>query len=86
MTSTVTKDNQVPIPSLLAVKYHIQPGALLEWVEETGGRLAVRVVPNRKVLADRLCGAGAHLQPQRDLCEELAREREAEDAERMHEL
>jgi bifunctional DNA-binding transcriptional regulator/antitoxin component of YhaV-PrlF toxin-antitoxin module len=86
MTSTVTKDNRVAIPSPLATKYHIQPGAVLEWVEEAGDLLAVRVIPSRKALAEKLCGAGAHLQPERDVCAELAHEREAEDAERMGEL
>jgi hypothetical protein len=78
MTSTVMRDNLVTIPPALVERYHIQPGTVLDWSEEGEERLSVRVIPSRKALAEKLCGAGAHLQPERDLCQELAQEREEE--------
>jgi bifunctional DNA-binding transcriptional regulator/antitoxin component of YhaV-PrlF toxin-antitoxin module len=82
MTSTVTAGNQVTIPAALAEKYHVQPGALVEWLEQGNERLSVRFIPSRQALAEKLCGAGAHLQPQRDSSADLVREREQEEADR----
>jgi bifunctional DNA-binding transcriptional regulator/antitoxin component of YhaV-PrlF toxin-antitoxin module len=46
MLSTVTGKNQVTIPAALARKFHIEPGAQLEWAEGAGAReLRVRIRP-----------------------------------------
>jgi AbrB family looped-hinge helix DNA binding protein len=59
MITTVTGKHQVTIPAKLASALGIVPGSRLEW--QAGGKPAevrVRVLPDRRTIANTLLGAG----------------------------
>jgi AbrB family looped-hinge helix DNA binding protein len=59
VATTVTKKNQVSIPAAIARKCGIRAGSRLEWREgDAPDELVVRVIRDRKTLAERLRGAG----------------------------
>jgi AbrB family looped-hinge helix DNA binding protein len=79
MITTVTQKNMVTIPAEVCHKLGIRPGWKLDWkLLEGKDEIAVKVIPDRGVLARRLCGLGADLAPTRDLVAEIDLEREQE--------
>ncbi len=77
METTVTGKNQVSIPAAIARKCGIRAGCRLEWREgEAPDELVVRIIPDRKTLAERLRGAGKrHAKRGKDAIAELVRQR-----------
>ena len=65
MITTVTGKHQITIPAKLAAAMGIVPGSRLEW--QTTGQpsvIRVKVLPDRKAIANGLLGAGrAYLAP-----------------------
>lgn len=62
MITTVTGKHQVTIPAKLATALGIVPGSKLDWAPgEEPGSLRVRVIPDRRTLANALFGAGQRL-------------------------
>lgn len=79
MTTTVTRENTVVIPSEVGRKMGIKPGSRLDWQPVEGkDEILVRVIPDRGRLARRLLGAGRELSPERDAVAELVADRAAE--------
>ncbi len=59
MVTTVTGKNQVTIPARLAAELGIAPGTRLEWEHgEKPSELRVRILPDRRAIANGLLGAG----------------------------
>lgn len=81
MITKVTGKNQVTIPAELARKYHIEPGARLEWLE--GSRkdeIRVRVEPGPGEILKRVREIGAKYAGHGpDSAEVLRRMREEDD-------
>jgi bifunctional DNA-binding transcriptional regulator/antitoxin component of YhaV-PrlF toxin-antitoxin module len=77
MTTTVTTKNMISVPADLARQFGIKPGYTFDWA--AGARpdeIVVRVVPDRRILSQRLMGAGAKFSPGRSAVGELLRERQ----------
>ncbi|MFZ4791164.1 MAG: AbrB/MazE/SpoVT family DNA-binding domain-containing protein [Candidatus Competibacteraceae bacterium] len=80
MMTTVAEKNQVALPAELAHALNIKPGTQLEWIQEQGGILRVKLLPSRGELADRLQGLGrGWLHPGDDPVARLFEERSRED-------
>jgi bifunctional DNA-binding transcriptional regulator/antitoxin component of YhaV-PrlF toxin-antitoxin module len=59
MITTVTGKHQITIPAKLASAMGIVPGSRLEWQPTTQPSvIRVRVLPDRKAIANGLLGAG----------------------------
>jgi len=79
MTTTVSRENTVTIPSEVGRKLGITPGSRLDWQPVEGkDEILVRIIPDRGRLARRLLGAGQRLSPERDAVAELVADRAAE--------
>jgi bifunctional DNA-binding transcriptional regulator/antitoxin component of YhaV-PrlF toxin-antitoxin module len=83
MITTVTGKNQVTIPADLARKYHIEPGARLEWAEgERDDEIRIRVQPGPSELLRQVRELGAKYAGRApDSAEAIRRMREEEDAD-----
>ncbi|CDH45047.1 AbrB/MazE/SpoVT family DNA-binding domain-containing protein [Candidatus Contendibacter odensensis] len=80
LITTVAEKNQVALPAELAHALNIKPGTQLEWIQEQGGVLRVKLLPSRGELADRLQGLGrGGLHPGDDPVARLIEERSRED-------
>jgi AbrB family looped-hinge helix DNA binding protein len=87
MITTVTQKNMVTIPAEVGRRFGIKPGWKLDWEPVEGkDEILVRVIPDRRELARRLCGMGSDVAPERNAVAELVEEREREDAKRAKEL
>ena len=59
MITTVTGKHQITIPAKLATAMGIVPGSRLEWqLTNQPAVIRVRVLPDRKAIANGLLGAG----------------------------
>lgn len=59
MITTVTGKHQITIPAKLAAAMGIVPGSRLEWLPTNQPSvIRVRVLPDRKAIANGLLGAG----------------------------
>lgn len=59
MITTVTGKHQITIPAKLAAAMGIVPGSRLEWQETNRPAvIRVRVLPDRRAIANGLLGAG----------------------------
>ncbi len=87
MITTVTQKNMITIPAEVSRRLGIRPGWKLDWQPIEGkDEILVKVIPDRSILARRLCGLGANLSPEHDVIAELDLEREKVSLERMAEL
>jgi bifunctional DNA-binding transcriptional regulator/antitoxin component of YhaV-PrlF toxin-antitoxin module len=61
MVTTVTRKNQVSLPSALTAQAGILPGARLDWSLDPSGDLRARPLPSRQQAVKSLRGRGRHL-------------------------
>jgi AbrB family looped-hinge helix DNA binding protein len=79
MTTTLTGKNQVTVPAELARELGLEPGSRLDWSKgKTPGTLVVKVQPSVRQMLDRVQEIGRGIK-NRNLIEELIKEREEED-------
>ncbi len=59
MITTVTGKHQITIPAKLAHQLGIAPGSRLQWqAGAEPGTVSIRILPDRRTLANTLLGAG----------------------------
>lgn len=64
MITTVTGKHQVTIPAKLTQLLGLVPGSRLEWqLGAEPGTASVRVLPDRRAVANALLGAGRRFRP-----------------------
>jgi len=82
MTTTVTDENKVEIPTDLAANLGIKPGTKLDWqITDQPDTLIIKVLPDYLAIANSLQGAGRkYLKPGLDPIHNLIAERVEEDA------
>lgn len=83
MITKVTGKNQVTIPADLARKYHIEPGARLEWLDgKRDDEIRIRVQPGPTELLKQVREVGAKYSAKApDSGEVITRMREEDDPE-----
>ncbi|MEO5926704.1 MAG: AbrB/MazE/SpoVT family DNA-binding domain-containing protein [Bryobacteraceae bacterium] len=78
MTTTLTGKNQVTVPAEIAREFGLQPGSKLDWSKgKTPGTIVVKVQPSKRQMIERIKEIGRGFK-NRNLVEELIREREKE--------
>jgi bifunctional DNA-binding transcriptional regulator/antitoxin component of YhaV-PrlF toxin-antitoxin module len=78
MTTTLTGKNQVTVPADIARKFGLEPGARFDWsAGERPNTIVIRIQPSKRQLVERIKELGRGIK-NRDLVQELIREREKE--------
>jgi AbrB family looped-hinge helix DNA binding protein len=79
MTTTLTGKNQVTVPAEIARQFGLEPGSRLDWsAGKAPGTIVVKVQMSKRQMIERIREIGRGIK-NRNLVEELIKEREEED-------